>query len=124
MHLVLHYLTGNTEDIESHYFEKEYRDDIIVQVENSYFEVYFFTKDALNYEMTKDGYFAFPGLIILDEITSDKIKTAIINLATRNYFDKFNGQESILPGSRFIHKWYVNDLQEPERSSLLSITLS
>jgi len=110
MSLIIHYLNGKSEEMESHYAEKEYRDDIIVELNGLYYEVYFFTSGVLKYEMTNDGFFAFPGLIILDEISTKSIKDSILYLETLGYFLKFNGLERLDQEKRFIHNWYANKL--------------
>ena len=69
-----------------------------------------FTETALKYEMRKDGFFSLPGLIILDEITHDKIINAISKLSEMRYFELFIGKDKSLLNSRFINLWYENDL--------------
>jgi hypothetical protein len=57
--MLLYFLGGNTTQMEQHYAEKEYRDDVVVEINKQYYEVYFFTRDALVYEMTQDGFFSW-----------------------------------------------------------------
>jgi hypothetical protein len=72
MSVVVHFLNGNDAAIEAHYSQKSYRNDIVVEIDAAFYEVCFFTPSALEYEMTKAGYFSIPGMIILDEISSEK----------------------------------------------------
>ncbi len=110
MSILVHFLNGNDLSIQNHYYEKEYRNDIVIEIENKFYEVYFFTETALKYEMRKDGFFSLPGLIILDEITHDKIIDAISKLSEIRYFEVFIGKDKSLLNSRFINLWYENDL--------------
>ena len=110
MAILVHFLNGNDLPIQNHYYEKEYRNDIVIEIENKFYEVYFFTETALKYEMRKDGFFSLPGLIILDEITHDKIINAISKLSEIRYFEVFIGKDKSLLNSRFINLWYENDL--------------
>lgn len=110
MSILIHFLNGNDLSIQNHYYEKEYRNDIVIEMENKFYEVYFFTETALKYEMRKDGFFSLPGLIILDEITHDKIINAISKLSEMRYFELFIGKDKSLLNSRFINLWYENDL--------------
>lgn len=110
MSILIHFLNGNDLSIQNHYYEKEYRNDIVIEIENKFYEVYFFTDTALKYEMRKDGFFSLPGLIILDEITHDKIINAISKLSEIKYFEVFIGMDKSLLNSRFLNVWYENDL--------------
>ena len=108
----IYFLNGSNLEIDAHYSEKEYRDDVLVKLDNLFYELYFFTADSLEYEMTKDGYFSFPGLIILDEITKDKIKASIHFLKEKGFFTKLVGSKEFSPNNRFVNSWYVNHLDD------------
>ncbi|WP_343748277.1 hypothetical protein [Fluviicola sp.] len=105
--LTIFYLNGNDSSIEAHYIEKEYRNDIIIEKDNLFYELHFFTHDSLEYEMTKDGFFSLPGLIILDEISNEKIKTSIRTLAKKGFFESFKGRKQMFFEERFSSFWYV-----------------
>ncbi|WP_315814157.1 hypothetical protein [Paraflavitalea speifideaquila] len=105
MKVNIHCLNGNGLDIENHYNQKEYRDDIVIEIDGMYFEVYFFLPHALEYEMTIQGYYSLPGLILLDDITFDKICSAINKLLDFNYFDQFKGSSNGPEFDRFFRKW-------------------
>ena len=108
MAVFIHFLNGNNRELEDHYFIKGYRNDVFVEIDTIFYEVYFFTKDSLEYEMRKDGFFSLPGIIILDEITLDKIIASVNYLLSVHFFDVFKGysRESILNGN-FSNRWYV-----------------
>jgi hypothetical protein len=106
----VHFLSGLASETEEHYNYKEYRLDVIVEIEGKYFETYFFTQSAITYEMTTDGYFSFPGMIVLDEISYDKIMIAIKALIKYEYFKCYSGYTELPKNSRFMHRWYLNDL--------------
>lgn len=110
MRLVIYFLNGTDKRINEYYLEKEYRDDIVVELNDLYYELYFYTPDSLEYEMTNEGYFSLPGLIILDEISIGKIKKSIINLLNKGYFGRFKGKRKLSQENRFIHDWYSNEL--------------
>lgn len=110
MSILIHFLNGNDLSIQNHYLEKEYRNDIVIEIESKFYEVYFFTETALKYEMRKDGFFSLPGLIILDEVTNDKIINAISMLSQMKYFEIFIGKDKSLLHSRFLNLWYENDV--------------
>ena len=123
MSVVIHFLNGNDNHIQSHYFQKEYRDDVIVEINARFYEVYFFVKEVMEYEMRKDGFFSFPGLIILDEISNEKICIAINNLVDIGYFNFFVGYAEIPYNNRFIHKWYKNELSISKLEKISSYVL-
>lgn len=104
----IYFFNGNNPGIEAHYAQKEYRNDIVVEIENRFYEVYFFTKDALEYEMRKDGFFALPGIIILDEISAAKIISAVDFLSKSGFFDTFKGYDESPINNGFANKWYSN----------------
>lgn len=93
--------------MESHYNCKEYRTDVVVEIDGTFYEVYFFVEGVLKYEMRKDGFFSYPGLIILEELTTKNILNAIENLADMGYFKLFTGYSSLPEEGRFISKWFV-----------------
>lgn len=106
MATTIHFFNGTDNNIENHYFQKEYRDDIIVENNGKFYEVYFFTKDALEYEMNKDGFFSLPGLIIVEEITLSKLLSSINYLLKIKYFDQFTGYNENPINNRFTKRWY------------------
>jgi len=110
MSVFIHFLNGVDLSTQNHYYEKEYRNDVIIEIENFFYEVYFFTEAALNYEMRNDGFFSLPGIIILDEISNDKIFNAVDKLVDLKYFDAFKGKDRSILNSRFLHTWYENNL--------------
>jgi len=110
MEVKIHFLYGNDLATQSHYQQKEYRDDIVIEIDDLFYEVYFFVKWAIEYEMRKDGFFTFPGIIILEEITNDNIYNAIDELINYKYFDYFVGKDKFPLNDRFINSWYSNDL--------------
>jgi len=117
--LQVYYLNGNDNLIEDYYFEKEYRDDVMVRLNDIFYELYFFTSDALEFELTQGGYFSLPGLIVLEEISTKFIEKAIVNLEKRNYFNKLKGMDKFSPENRFIHNWYTNKLSLKKDSVLI-----
>lgn len=74
------------ENAEMYFCEKGYRNDVSVIIENNCYEVYFFLASALKYEMTIKGFCSFPGLVILDDVTTDKIEASIEDLFNIGYF--------------------------------------
>jgi hypothetical protein len=119
MSIIIHFLNGNNISIQNHYQQKEYRDDVVVEIDGLFYEVYFFVEGIMKYEMTNDGFFSFPGLIVLDEINNDKIYTAIDKLIDLHYFDHFIGKEKFPLNNRFNQGWYENELTtfKPENVS-------
>jgi hypothetical protein len=107
---VIYFFNGRNQEIEEYYLEKEYRDDIVVELNGMFYELYFFTQDSLEYEMTKEGYFSFPGLVILETVSTEKIRIAILNLEKKGYFNRLNGMKELSQEKRFIHNWYINEL--------------
>jgi hypothetical protein len=106
MAVIVHFLNGNDISIENHYAQKEYRNDILVEIDKVFFEVYFFTAGVLEYEMRNDGFFSLPGLIILDEISTGKIYNSIEKLFHIGYFKRLTGTEEDFVANRFINEWY------------------
>ncbi len=108
--MIIHFLNGNDEIIQKHYLQKEYRDDIYVELNNSFYEVYFYTETALKYEFREQGYFTLPGIILLEEISHTKIISALTELKKVGFFDSFVGIKQLVPSNRFIQKLYFNDI--------------
>jgi len=44
----IYFLNRRNKKIDEYYNEKEYRDDIIVELNDLFYELYFFTRDSLN----------------------------------------------------------------------------
>jgi hypothetical protein len=109
MSVIIHFFNGNDLEIDQHYFQKEYRDDIIIEKSKFFYEVYFFTKSSLEYEMRDGGYFASPGLIILEEISSEKIIFAIKELDLMGYFEWYKGSDSMSMDERFMKNLYLTN---------------
>jgi hypothetical protein len=84
------YSMGTGDDIELYFAQKGYRNDVSVKIGHCTYEVYFFLPSNLIYEMTLDGYCSFPGLIILDDITSANIENSIHKLIELGYFNYLN----------------------------------
>jgi hypothetical protein len=122
MSFTIHFLNGNDQNIQFHYSEKGYRNDIIVQINDTYYEVYFHTKDDLTYEMTDDG-FSMPGLIILEGIHHDKIVKSIKNLHDIGYFNWFVGSDKMQFEKQFMSKWYINEMSTYDKNKLVSIQI-
>lgn len=59
-----------------------------------------------NFKNNKGGK-SYPGLIILEELTTKNILNAIENLADMGYFKLFTGYSSLPEEGRFISKWFV-----------------
>ena len=108
MSVIIHFINGNDQSIENHYLQKEYRNDIIIEIDEKFYEVYFFIADSLEFEMTKDGFFSLPGLIILDKICNEKIYAAINGLIDIGYFENFIGSSKLSLDKSFSNKWYIN----------------
>lgn len=107
MTITIHYLNGNDTSCQNHYLQKEYRDDIIAEIDGLFYDVYFFTIDSLKYEMRRDGFCSFPGMIILDEINNNLILNSINTLADIGYFDELAGRKEMFCEKRYQEKWYV-----------------
>lgn len=110
MEVLIHYLNGNDLSIQNHYAQKEYRNDIIIEIDKLFYEVYFYVEGSIEYELTNEGFFSLPGLIVLDEISNEKILNSINKLIDYKYFEHFVGKKEFPLKSRFIDRWYVNDL--------------
>lgn len=119
MSIIIHFLNGNDKSMQSHYFRKEYRNDVVVEINSSFYEVYFYVEGSMQYEMTGDGFFALPGLIVLDEISNEKIYASIAYLAGIGYFSQFVGYQVLPYANRFMKAWYQNEMSahDPERRS-------
>lgn len=118
--ITVHFLNGDNAGIEMHYLEKQYRNDVIVQIDAKYYEVYFFVEDLLHYEMTGDGYFSLPGLIVLNAMSTDKILKALAGLVKTGYFNWFKGHEQIPYNKSFADAWYVKNGSGFDESLLMS----
>lgn len=110
MEIIIYFLNGNSEKIQLHYLEKEYRSDVCVNIKGLFYEVYFFTIESLNYEMTKDGFFTLPGIIILDKITNEFIISSIKLLAKIGFFEELKGYGQLPLRRGFANKWYRNEI--------------
>ncbi len=110
MDLIIHFLNGNDLSIQNHYNQKGYRDDIIVEIDRRYYEVYFYIEGNIRYEMKHD-FFSFPGLIVLDDITIEKIYSSLNQLIDLKYFDYFKGNDLFPLNRRFQDTWYSNGLE-------------
>jgi len=113
MSATIYFLNGDTPELEGHYYEKEYRDDIVVEINKVFYEVYFFTQDSLIREFRLDGFFAMPGLIVLDVMKKETIITSIKYLLQVGFFDSFKGYDkSTILTSNFSMQYYVNKAVE------------
>ncbi len=117
MEASIHFLNGNTPAIQQYYAQKGYRDDVIIEIDQLFYEVYFYVEGALLHETKKDGVFSVPGLIVLDEISNNKIFNAFDVLIELGYFDSLKGQSTFPANNRFKDKWnqseeYSFDLNE------------
>jgi hypothetical protein len=110
MSISIHFLNGNDLSTQDHYLQKGYRDDIIIEINGLFYEVYFFADGSTKYEMTKDGFFSFPGMIVLDEIIHDKILLSVNRLLDYGYFEMFKGHTEFPLNKRFMQKWYLNEI--------------
>ena len=109
MQVVIHFLQGNSIDIQTHYLTKDYRDDVVIEIDNLFYEVYFFTRSLLTYEMTGDGFFALPGMIILEEISHENILASINYLVKIKYFEFLKGEHELDLHKRALSNWYLNE---------------
>lgn len=100
------YMMGKTLDYEEYFRQKGYRDDIFIEIGQDLFEVYFFLYDTLEYEMMLDGYCSYPGLIIIDDITSEKIEIAVKGLYKFGFFDYLKPFDSTK--GRFRDRIWIN----------------
>lgn len=123
MSIKIHFLNGNDESIQNHYLQKEYRNDIVIEVDGKFYEVYFFVADSLEYEMKKDGFFSLPGLIILDEVCNEKIYTAVNYLVDIGYFDSFVASNEMSLNKTFSNKWYENKSSHYKSENISSYVL-
>jgi hypothetical protein len=119
--LTIHFLNGNDNLTQAHYYQKEYRNDIIVEINSLFYEIYFYTSNAIDYEITDQGFFSYPGIIILDEITTDKIFVAVEKLYEKSYFKWFKGSLSMPIESSFIQNWLLNRISF-DTSKIYSVT--
>lgn len=110
----IHFLNGNDQSIQDHYRQKGYRDDIILEIDELFYEIYFYIEGNITYEV-KNGFFSFPGLIILEDITNERIYSAVNQLLDLNYFNYFVGQKIFPLNTRFQDLWYSNNLKGWDR---------
>lgn len=110
--MIVHFLNGNDLSVQHHYEQKEYRNDIFIEIDGCYYEVYFFTQSSLEHEMRKEGFLSLPGIIILDEIKNDLIFLAITDLLERGWFNYFMGHTEMSLNRTFANRWY--DVYGPE----------
>jgi hypothetical protein len=115
MEVIIHFLNGNDISMQNHFTQKGYRDDIVVEIAGLYYEVYFYVDGNMVYEMRYD-FFSFPGLIVLDDITNEKIFSSINQLIDLNYFDYFKGKDVLPLNKRFQDAWYSYKLDQREAS--------
>jgi hypothetical protein len=108
MKINVYFLHGNSKEMQIHFKEKECRTDIVVEIDGIFYEVYFFTDGVIRYEMRMDGFFTFPGLIIVDQLTTETILNAIEKLADMGYFSSFTGYTSLPEEVRFLRHWYAD----------------
>jgi len=107
MKITVYFLDGNSEEMQMHHNHREYRNDVIVEIDATFYEVHFYVEGVLRYEMRKDGFFSYPGLIIVKDLTTEYILNAIENLADMGYFSLFTGYPSLPEEERFIKNWYM-----------------
>lgn len=119
----IYFFNSNSIEMQMYYAEKEYRDDVMVEINGMFYEVYFFTKDALEYEMTLDGFFSFPGMIILDSISTEIIIDSLLKLYKKNFFDSFKGMKNLNSKKRFVNNWYSNKYSEYNMENITMIEI-
>ena len=122
MEVIIHFLNGNDVSLQNHYTHKGYRDDIIVEISGLYYEVYFYVDGNMHYEMRYD-FFSFPGLIVLDVITNEKIFSSLRQLIDLKYFDYFIGKDVFPLNKRFQDVWYYYKLDQREASEIYKCKL-
>ena len=83
-------------DLETYFLEKGYRNDVSVVIENESYEMYFFLASTLEYELTTDGYCTYPGLVILENISTNNIEVAI--QVYRAYYSQPQSPHPSFPG--------------------------
>jgi hypothetical protein len=106
----MHFLNGNDLSTQNHYLQKGYRNDVIIEISGLFYEVYFFADWSIKNEMSTEGFFSFPGMIVLDEIIHGKILLSINSLLDYGYFDMFKGHTEFPLNKRFMHKLYLNEI--------------
>ena len=124
MQNAIHFLNGNSPEIQDHYFEKGYRNDITIEISNLFYDVHFFTQNSLLYEMTGDGFFSLPGMIILEEITHEKILASINYLIKIKYFDFFEGEKNLTMYKKSLSNWYINGTIVFNKENLFSLRIA
>lgn len=101
MNATIHFLTGNTQAVQRYYEEHGFRDDIVIELNRYYFEVYFYTPSAVEREMRNKEILMMPGLILMDAISNNKIYAAIDFLIESGYFAAFKGTSEFPLNKRF-----------------------
>ncbi|MES2559353.1 MAG: hypothetical protein V4590_06410 [Bacteroidota bacterium] len=109
MEVNVHFLNGNSPAMQQYYAHKNYRDDVIIQINKLFYEVYFYTEASMDKEIGEKGFFSLPGLIMLNEINNNEIYSAIDGLIELGYFDCFKGKTEFPIKNRFADKWYEGE---------------
>lgn len=91
-------------EVEAYY--KEYRNDIIVEINGSKYRIYVTTMTRLiqDYETEIEAgeyYMMDPNIVIVKEVTKNTIEKTLEYQASRKYFDKLNNHG-------FKEPWYAN----------------
>lgn len=125
MKVTVYFPGGNTKETDMHYNMKENRRDVVVEIENIFYEVYFYVDGNIQYEMTADGFFSIPGMIVLNEVTTEKILKSISWLAGNGYFKYFKGYDTIpLKGTMTDVWWWSGEhLFEKENIDKVELVL-
>ncbi|MCE3230002.1 MAG: hypothetical protein K0S32_4553 [Bacteroidetes bacterium] len=123
MAVTIHFLQGNDVNIQHHYSGKGYRDDILIQIDQTYYEIYFYEENAIRYETVDDAFFSMPGLIVLTAIEHDKIIKSITHLYEIGYFNWFKGFDEMQYEKTFMSKWYLNEMSPFDKNELSSLVI-
>lgn len=107
MKATVHFFSGTDALTESHYNEKEYRHDIMVEIDGLYYEVYFITEGSINNEMLMGGFISYPGLIVVEDINYETIILAIKFLIGKGYFSYFKGSSICDINNTFMHRLHI-----------------
>ncbi|HZY36611.1 MAG TPA: hypothetical protein VFE53_08180 [Mucilaginibacter sp.] len=113
--VLIHFLTGNDQSAENHYAQKAYRNDVVVEIDGLFYEVYFYVESTMKYEMrltmkdeiTASGFFSMPGLIVVEDISNEIIYSAIDQLVDLKYFDWLVGKRQMPINNRFQNLWSI-----------------
>ena len=84
---------NDTELAEFEAFYKEYRRDVVVEIKQKKYRIHVttITRLAQDYEQeTKSGGFFLvePNIVIVDEVTKNRIEKTVAYLAERNFFEE------------------------------------